>query len=150
MLIIPILQQDFWIKKYSDEENNDNEFKKLLPNDSKEFLFCGFVDFKRGINSNRGFNIKLEIQQNELIKQKKEIEEMKVMFLNQMEKQRQEFEEQIKILKEEMKKQGEDIKNSSNKKIKISTKTRKFMGFRIIRKNYGKRNYARFISLKNK
>ena len=53
-------------KKYSDEENNDNECKKLLPNDSKEFLFCGFVDFKRGINSNRGFNINLKIQQNEL------------------------------------------------------------------------------------
>ena len=57
---------------------------------------------------------------------------MKVMFFNQMEKQRQEFEDQIKILKEEMKKQGEDIKNSSNKKIKISTKTRRLMGFRFI------------------
>ena len=54
------------------------------------------------------------------------------MFFNQMEKQRQEFEDQIKILKEEMKKQGEDIKNSSNKKIKISTKTRRLMGFRFI------------------
>ena len=140
MLSIPILLQDFWIKKYSDEENNDNEFKKLLPNDSKELLFCGFVDFKRGINSNRGFNIKLKIQQNELIKQKKEIEEM-----------RPEFEDQIKILKEEIKKQEEEeIKNSSNKKIKISTKTRRLMELRFIRKNFGKRNCARFIILKNK
>lgn len=82
----------------------------------------------------------MEIQQNELIKQKKEIEEM-----------RPEFEDQIKILKEEIKKQEEEeIKNSSNKKIKISTKTRRLMGFRFIRKNYGKRNYVRFISLKNK
>ena len=47
----------------SEDENNDNkEYKKLLPEDSKEFLFCGYVDFEKGINEIRELNIKMEKQ----------------------------------------------------------------------------------------
>ena len=43
----------------SEDENKDNkEYKKLLPEDSKEFLFCGYVDFEKGINEIRELNIK--------------------------------------------------------------------------------------------
>ena len=45
----------------SEDENKDNkEYKKLLKEDSKEFLFCGYVDFEKDINGIRGLNIKME------------------------------------------------------------------------------------------
>ena len=70
--------------------NNDNEFKMLLPKDSNEFIFCGYVDFKQSINSNRGLNIKLEIQNSELEKMKNVLIEQK----NKIEKLKEVMEKQ--------------------------------------------------------
>ena len=65
----------FLDKKNYKLDYESDEFKKLLPKDSKEFLFCGYVDFDRGINSDRALMMKIEYQQNEMKEQKKNFED---------------------------------------------------------------------------
>lgn len=65
----------FLDKKNYKLDYESDEFKKLLPKDSKEFLFCGYVDFDKGINSDRALMMKIEYQQNEMKEQKKNFEE---------------------------------------------------------------------------
>ena len=73
----------------SEDENKDNkEYKKLLPEDSKEFLFCGYVDFEKDINGIRGLNIKMEKQ--------KDVMEAK------MEEQKRDMEAKIEAQKKDM------------------------------------------------
>ena len=103
-------------KVYHGEENYNinKEYKKLLPNNSKELLFCGFVDFKQGINSNRGLNIKLEIQKKEtekrLLNQKLELEKQN----KEMEKQKNETEEKLLNQKLELEKQNKEMEKQKN------------------------------------
>lgn len=65
----------FLDKKNYKLDYESDEFKKLLPKDSKEFLFCGYVDFDKGINSDRALMMKIEYQQNEMKEQKKNFED---------------------------------------------------------------------------
>ena len=65
----------FLDKKNYKLDYESDEFKKLLPKDSKEFLFCGYVDFDKGINSDRALMMKIEYQQNEMKEQKENFEE---------------------------------------------------------------------------
>ena len=65
----------FLDKKNYKLDYESDEFKKLLPKDSKEFLFCGYVDFDKGINSDRALMMKIEYQQNEMKEQKKDFED---------------------------------------------------------------------------
>ena len=65
----------FLDKKNYKLDYESDEFKKLLPKDSKEFLFCGYVDFDKGINSDRALLMKIEYQQNEMKEQKKNFED---------------------------------------------------------------------------
>ena len=80
----------------SEDENKDNkEYKKLLPEDSKEFLFCGYVDFENDINEIRELNIKMEKQ--------KEVMEAK------MEEQKRDMEAKIEAQKKDMEAQKKEI-----------------------------------------
>ena len=84
----------------SEDDTKDNkEYKKLLPEDSEEFLFCGYVDFEKEINGIRGLNIKMEKQkehfETEIGKQKEAME--KTMELK-IEAQKKDMEAQKKAL----------------------------------------------------
>lgn len=78
---------------------DNKEYKKLLPEDSEEFLFCGYVDFEKEINGIRGLNIKMEKQkkdlETEIGKQKEAME--KTMELK-IEAQKKDMEAQKKAL----------------------------------------------------
>ena len=85
----------FLDKKNYKLDYESDEFKKLLPKDSKEFLFCGYVDFDRGINSDRALLMKIENQQNEMKEQKKDFEK-------KMKEQKENFEEKIENQQDEI------------------------------------------------
>ena len=120
-------------KVYHGEENYNinKEYKKLLPNNSKELLFCGFVDFKQGINSNRGLNIKLEIQKKEtekrLLNQKLELEKQN----KEMEKQKNETEEKLLNQKLELEKTKLELekqkKEMEDQKLEMAKQRNEFM-----------------------
>ena len=55
-------KQDYKYDYYS------SEFKNLLPKNSNEFLFYGYVNFEKGLNTNIILDIELEIQQREMNK----------------------------------------------------------------------------------
>ena len=88
-------------KNYESEDDTKDkkEYKKLLPEDSEEFLFCGYVDFEKEINGIRGLNIKMEKQkenfETEIGKQKEAME--KTMELK-IEAQKKDMEAQKKAL----------------------------------------------------
>ena len=88
----------------TNEINVNDEFKKLLPKNSNEFLFCGYVDFKQGINSNRGLNIKLELQ-------KKELKDTHDLLINQKSEFQKQLEAQKNELEDGFKKQFKAQKN---------------------------------------
>ena len=113
------------MKKYSGEENDNKEFKKLLPSESKELLFCGFVDFNQGINSNRGLNIKLEMQKKDMEKQKEEIEVKLLKQKSEMEKQKKEMEDRLLKEMEKQKKEMED--RLLNQKSEMEKQRNEFM-----------------------
>ena len=122
----------------SEDDTKDNkEYKKLLPEDFEEFLFCGYVDFEKEINGIRGLNIKMEKQkenfETEIGKQKEAMEktmelkieaqkkdmeaQKKAMELKieeqkrDMEAQKIAFEQEIELLKNEI----NDLKNENKK-----------------------------------
>ena len=88
----------------SEDENKDNkEYKKLLPEDSKEFLFCGYVDSEKDINGIRGLNIKMEKQKDvmeaKMEEQKRDMEAKIEAQKKDMEAQKIEFEKNMALLK---------------------------------------------------
>ena len=93
----------FLDKKNYKLDYESDEFKKLLPKDSKEFLFCGYVDFDKGINSDRALMMKIENQQNEMKEQKKNFEE-------KMKEQKKNFEDEINRLNERLDDQQKEIR----------------------------------------
>ena len=150
----------------SEDESKDNkEYKNLLPEDSKEFLFCGYDDFEKGINGIRELNIKMEKQKEvmeakmeeqkrdieakieapkkDMEAQKKEIEAQK----KDMEAQKIEFERNIDILKNEINNlKNNATENKKNNSDEISENWQLFrrqrsrMRFRLFRRQYQKRN----------
>jgi hypothetical protein len=95
----------------SEDDTKDNkEYKKLLPEDSEEFLFCGYVDFEKEINGIRGLNIKMEKQkkdlETEIGKQKEAME--KTMELK-IEAQKKDMEAQKKALELKIEEQKRDM-----------------------------------------
>ena len=62
----------FLDNKSYEGENNDGftDISKIAPN---EFIFCGFVDFVKGINSNAFLNKTISEQNNQIIEQNKQI-----------------------------------------------------------------------------
>ena len=93
----------FLDKKNYKLDYESDEFKKLLPKDSKEFLFCGYVDFDKGINSDRALMMKIENQQNEMKEQKENFEE-------KMKEQKKNFEDEINRLNERLAAQQKEIR----------------------------------------
>ena len=59
-----------------------------MPEDSKEFLFCGYVDSEKDINGIRGLNIKMEKQKEvmeaKMEEQKRDMEAQKIKFEKNM------------------------------------------------------------------
>ena len=125
----------------SEDENKDNkEYKKLLPEDSKEFLFCGYVDFEKGINEIRELNIKMEEQKRDM---EAKIEAQK----KDMEAQKIEFEKNMALLKNEIdnlkRNATENTKNNSDEiseNWQLFRRQRSRMRFRLFRRQYQKRN----------
>lgn len=62
----------FLDNKSYEGENNDGftDISKIAPN---EFIFCGFVDFAKGINSNAFLNKTISEQNNQITEQNKQI-----------------------------------------------------------------------------
>ena len=103
-----------------------------MPEDSEEFLFCGYVDFEKEINGIRGLNIKMEKQkkdlETEIGKQKEAMEktmELKIEAQKRdMEAQKIAFEQEIELLKNEInnlkienqKNNSDEIRNKDSKK----------------------------------
>ena len=96
----------FLDKKNYKLDYESDEFKKLLPKDSKEFLFCGYVDFDKGINSDRALLMKIENQQNEMKEQKENLEkkmkDQKENLEKKMKEQKENFEEKIENQQDEI------------------------------------------------
>ena len=137
----------------SEDENKDNkEYKKLLPEDSKEFLFCGYVDFEKDINGIRGLNIKMEKQKDvmeaKMEEQKRDMEAKIEAQKKDMEAQKIEFEKNMALLKNEIdnlkRNATENTKNNSdeiNENWQLFRRQRSRMRFRLYRRQ---RNRMRF------
>ena len=144
----------------SEDENKDNkEYKKLLPEDSKEFLFCGYVDFEKGINEIRELNIKMEKQKDvmeaKMEEQKRDMEAKIEAQKKDMEAQKKdmvvqkiEFEKNMALLKNEIdnlkRNATENTKNNSDEiseNWQLFRRQRSRMRFRLFRKQ---RNRMRF------
>ena len=67
-------------KHYKNEKNN--EFDNISKDDPHESIFCGFVDFAKGINSNAFLDKKISEQNKEIKEQKKEIIDLKKSLHN--------------------------------------------------------------------
>ena len=66
----------FFDNKHYKNEKND-EFDNISKNETGESIFCGFVDFAKGINSNAFLDKKISEQNKEISNQQKEITEQK-------------------------------------------------------------------------
>jgi len=130
----------------SEDENKDNkEYKKLLPEDSKEFLFWGYVDFEKDINGIRGLNIKMEKQKDvmeaKMEEQKRDMEAKIEAQKKDMEAQKIEFEKNMALLKNEIdnlkRNATENTKNNSDEiseNWQLFRRQRSRMRFRLFRK----------------
>ena len=123
----------FLDKKEYSNDNERSEFINLLPKGSNEFLFCGYVDFEKGLNTNISLDINLETQQNQLNKHKEKMKKQKESLEeamkkqnesleDAMKKQKESMEQEIIKLKEQMSKQSEEINILLNKKENDGTK----------------------------
>ena len=70
-------------KLYQNEKNN--EFYNISIVAPNEFIFCGFVDFAKGINSNANLNKKLnkkiDDQNNRIMNLEKSLYKIKILFI---------------------------------------------------------------------
>ena len=65
-----------FLDKKTYKKDNNYEFNKILPKESKEILFCGFVDFEKNLNSSISLEIKIDEHEKKIEKLNKEVERL--------------------------------------------------------------------------
>ena len=69
-----------FLDKKTYKKDNNYEFNKILPKESKEILFCGFVDFEKNLNSSISLEIKIDEHEKKIEKLNKEVERLLKVF----------------------------------------------------------------------
>ena len=95
-----------FLDKKTYKKDNNYEFNKILPKESKEILFCGFVDFEKNLNSSISLKIKIDEHEKKIEKLNKEVERLLRVFNRPGRRQRR----RIKIKKS---KKGKNKENGN-------------------------------------
>ena len=69
-----------FLDKKTYKKDNNYQFNNILPKESKEILFCGFVDFEKNLNSSISLEIKIDEHEKKIEKLNKEVERLLKVF----------------------------------------------------------------------